>query len=212
MHRLNVAKKAHKNLLQRGRIFIVSGPSGAGKDTIVNNLNLANYNLQKIATYTTRKPRINEKEGKPYYFVTKKQFKNLIKQDKIVEYNFYNGNYYGTSKKDIENTLKNGKNALLTIDVNGALNIKKRYPNSFLIFINSKLSDIKRRLEKRGQNTHDEIEERLKTAKKELQHVKCYDYIIQNPEGHPEKAIEELQGYIQRIIKGGEIREMEKSC
>jgi len=182
----------------QGKLFIISGPSGVGKDTIVNNLQFGLYNLQKIPTFTTRKPRENEKEGDQYYFVSKAKFKDLIKQGEILEYNFYNGNYYGTSKKDIENALKSGKNVLLTIDVNGALNIKKQYPDACLIFIKSKLSDIKKRLEKRGQNTPREIEERLETAKKELRYAKYYDYIIENPEGHPEKAIKKVSVIIKQ--------------
>ena len=185
--------------VMQGKLFVISGPSGVGKDTIANAQ--VSASIKKLPTYTTRKPRTGEREDKKYYFVSKKEFKDLIEQGEILEYNFYNGNYYGTSKKDLEDALKSGKNALLVIDVNGAINIKKQYPDACLIFIKSKLSDIKTRLEKRGQNTPGEIEERLKTAKKELRYAKYYDHIIENPEGHPEKAIEEVNGLIRKIIK-----------
>jgi guanylate kinase len=183
-----------------GKLFIISGPSGVGKDTVANALisNSSISNLKKLPTYTTRKPRPGEKQGKQYYFVTKPEFKKLIAQGKILEWNIYNNNYYGTSRDDLEKALKNGQVVILAIDVHGALNIKKQYPDCCLIFIKSKLSDIKSRLIKRGQNTAEEIKERLKTAKNELKYEKFYDYSVENPEGNPEKAVKEVKKIIQK--------------
>lgn len=181
----------------KGHLFIISGPSGVGKDTIANVL-IKKLKIKKLPTYTTRELRKGEKMGKEYYFVSKKKFKELVKKGAILEYNFYNQDYYGTSKKDLEEVLKAGKNALLAIDVNGGLNIKKLYPDCHLIFLKSKLSDIKSRLIKRKTNTKKEVEQRLKIAKKEMGYEKYYDYSIVNLEGHPEKAIEEVEKIIRK--------------
>ena len=185
----------------KGHLFIISGPSGVGKDTIANGL-IKKLKIKKLPTFTTRKPRKGEKEGRQYYFVSKAEFKDLIKKGEILEYNYYNQNYYGTCKKDIERALKTGQNVLLSIDVHGGLNIKKLYPNAYLIFLKSKLSDIKSRLEKRGENTEKEIEQRLQTAEKEMGYEKYYDFTIENPEGYPEKAIKEAEKIIKNNKRG----------
>ena len=161
-------------------------------------LNLKNF--VEICTVTTRPKRKGEKEGRDYYFVSKDEFEKMIKRGEVVEYNFYNGHYYGTPKKDLETALKKGKNVLLEIDVNGAKNIKKLYPkNSILIFITAPLKDIERRLKKRGKNTPTEIKERLTRAKKEQKEKKNYDFVILNEEGKPEEAGRELAKILNQI-------------
>lgn len=163
-----------------------------GKDTIASAIK-----IKKLPTYTTRKPRVGETKNREYYFISKKQFQKLIKNDEILEYNIYNNDYYGTSKRILEKTLEAGEDALFVIDVNGAVRIKKIYPEAVLIFIKSSLLEIEFRLMKRGKNTKQEIKNRLKIAEKELTYEKYYDYCVINPEGHPEKAIAE----VEKIIK-----------
>lgn len=180
------------------KIFVISGPSGVGKGTIVKALvDQLKPSAEKIITYTTRKPRATDIAQDIHKYVTKKEFEKLIKAGEILEYNFYNENYYGTPKTPIEKCLKKGKNVLLEIDVNGGLNIKKKYPNTILIFLTAEMKDIESRIRKRGQNTEEEIQARLKTAKNEFRLASKYDYIVENPEGHPEKAINQ----VLKIIK-----------
>ena len=196
----------------KGKLFIISGPSGVGKDTIADAqiqnplsskgrvLRRQGLKIQKLSTYTTRSPRPREKEDKEYYFVSKKEFEKLNKDGKILEYNIYNSDFYGTPRKDLEEALDSGKNILLVVDVNGGLNIKKEYPKSVLIFLKSDLSDIRHRLEKRRQNSETEIKKRLQIAKNELKSAKNYDFVVENKEGYPEKAIKEIEKIIIKII------------
>jgi len=184
-----------------GKLFIISGPSGVGKDTIASaQLQNINFGLIKPPSYTTRKMREGEENGKDYYFVDQKKFMELAKNKEILEYNFYNQNYYGTSKSAITKALNANKNVLLAIDVNGAMHFKKEFPDCFLIFIDSPLSDIKKRLLRRGKNTQDEIKERLERAKKEQEFKKYYNVIAQNPQGHPEKTVMAVEKVIEKEL------------
>jgi len=173
-----------------------------GKDTIADSLtHYKTLNLKRIPTYTTRPPRQGEKSKNRYHFVSKNKFQKLMKQNLILESNFYNQHYYGTPKKELEDALWKAKNALLVVDVHGGVNLKKIYPDACLIFIKSPLVDIQGRLEKRSTNTPKQIEERLKTAENELKYQKCYNYVVENPEGHPERAIQEIKKIIVREVK-----------
>ncbi len=180
------------------KIFIISGPSGVGKGTIIKDLlKKPELNLCWARSYTTRPKRPSDNFEYHYIFLDEKKFKKLEKQGEILEKNFYNGNWYGSSKSEIDNVLKNNKNVLQEIEVNGAMNYRKLYPDAILIFIKADLDDIKNRLISRGQNTAEQIETRLKIARRETKHEKDYDYSVTNPENHPEKAI----GKVEKIIK-----------
>jgi len=187
----------------KGQLFVLSGPSGVGKDTIAAALvQEKSLRLIKLPTYTSRPPRPGEKEGQHYHFVSQKEFQRLLEQGQILEYNFYNGHYYGTGRKELEEALKKGKNVLLVIDVHGGLNIKKIYPEARLIFVTSSLSDIERRLAKRAQNTEAEIKERLAIAQKESsQFAPLYQFQVENPEGRPEEAVAKIKEIIRKQIQ-----------
>lgn len=180
------------------KIFVISGPSGCGKGTIIEGL-LKNpdLNLYWAKSYTTRPERESDKSEQKYLFVDEEKFKKLEKRGEILESNFYNGDWYGTSKSEIDKTISAGQNIIKDIDVNGGMDFKKLYPDAVLIFLITSLDNIKSRLIKRGQNTDEEIADRLVIAKKEIAMSKDYDYVVENPEGHSEKAIEE----IEKIIK-----------
>lgn len=183
----------------KGKIFVISGPSGVGKGTIVEAL-LKNpaLNFYWAKSYTTRPPRESDKAEDHYIFVDEKQFKTLENSGEIIESNFYNGYFYGSSKSEIDKAILQGKNVLKEVEVNGGMAYKKLYPDAVLIFVKADLEDIKNRLQKRGQNTVEEIKARLATARRELKYEKEYDYSVINPEGHPEKAV----GEIEKIIQG----------
>lgn len=184
--------------MNRGKIFIISGPSGVGKGTIAETvIKKPSNNLYWAKSYTTRPERESDKSEGHYIFVDENKFRQLEKEGEILESNYFNGNWYGSSKSEIDNAIKDGKNVLKEIEVNGAMNFKKILPSAVLIFIKADLDEIKSRLIHRGQNTNEEIEERLTICKNELEYEKEYDYCVMNPEGHPEKAVEDVEKIIR---------------
>ncbi len=178
------------------KIYIISGPSGVGKGTLVKALvENKNLNLEWGKTATTRPQRKDDPQAAKHLYLSEKEFKEKIEAGEFVESNFFNNHYYGTLKSEIENAKTN---LIFEIDVNGGLNIKKLYPDkTVLIFITAPIKDIKKRLEDRKANTPGEIEARLKIAQKELKKAKEYDYHLENPQGHPEKAITKLEKIIE---------------
>ena len=131
-------------------LFVVSGAAGTGKDSVVKALREAHPEIEKTVSATTRSPRPGEQEGVDYYYRTREQFQKLIEDDEVVEHNFYNGNYYGTLKEEVNKRLNAGKLVVLVIDVHGAE------------------EELERRLRGRGTETEESIRERLATAKQEL--------------------------------------------
>ena len=116
-------------------LFVVSGAAGTGKDSVVSALRKAHPEIEKTVSATTRSPRPGEQEGVDYYYRTKEQFQQLIDQDEVVEYNFFNGNYYGTLKEEVNKRLNAGKLVVMVIDVHGAANIRRMYPGATTIFL-----------------------------------------------------------------------------
>lgn len=184
--------------MKHGKIIIICGPSGVGKGTIIKGLiKSKNIHITLVKTYTTRKPQKRDKNLDNHIYISKKEFLNKLKVGEFFESNFYNGNYYGTLKKDLENIIKSKKTGLLEQNLDKALLTKKQYKNILTIFIYSSLETIKQRLVKRGENTKEEIRERLKIAKDELKNKDKADYVVFNPENFPEKPISK----ILKIIK-----------
>jgi guanylate kinase len=165
----------------KGMIIIVSAPSGAGKTSICDSLIKSDKNIVYSISTTTRQPRPGEKNGKEYFFVDDKKFKDMIKDKMFVEYAKVHNHFYGTSKKMLEETLNKGKDILLDIDVQGAIKIKKKYKNALMIFITTPtLKILKERLIKRNKDSIDVINTRVKNAKKELTYLPKYDYLVLN--------------------------------
>lgn len=180
---------------------MISGPSGVGKGTLVEAVRKNHQSeFYWAKSYTTRPERVSDKTEAHYIFVDVNKFKELEKSGEVLESNFFSGNWYGSSKSEIDRALESGKNILKEVEVNGAIIYKEKYPESVLIFIKADLQNIKSRLINRGQNTAEEIQSRLKIARKEMTFEKDYDYSVVNPEGHPEKAIEEIEKIIKKEI------------
>lgn len=185
-------------IIIKGKIVVVSGPSGVGKGTICKKI-MDLINAKFSVSTTTRSPREGEIEGKDYFFVTKEEFKEKIEHGEFLEYNIYNDNYYGTSKNEIFNMINKGINALLEIDVNGAYNIKKKFPEALLIYIAPPSMEVlKQRLIDRGTEELEVIENRLKIAEDELKRVDFYDYVIINDD--LDTAVNEVKECILKKI------------
>ena len=150
-------------------LFVVSGAAGTGKDSVVKALRTAHPEIEKTVSATTRAPRPGEQEGVDYYYRTPEQFRELLAEDQVVESNFYNGNYYGTLRAEVNKRLEAGKVVVLVIDVHGAANIRRMYPGATTVFLlPPSVEELERRLRGRGTETEESIRERLATARKEL--------------------------------------------
>ena len=169
------------NCKRKGCLFVISGPSGVGKGTLVNLLREKRPEIILSTSVTTRKPRPGELSGFHYFFVEKEDFINMIKRDEFLEWTKFAENYYGTDKEIVKTTLVQGNDLLLEIDVKGALQVKEKMPEAILIFIKPpSIKELKSRLFKRKTESEQEIQGRLSIVKKELQEKDKFDYCIEN--------------------------------
>ncbi len=166
---------------QRGILIVLSGFSGAGKGTLVKAL-LKKYNDYALSiSMTTRAPREGERDGVEYFFSTREKFEETIVNNGLIEYALYCGNYYGTPRAYVEEQMAAGKNVILEIEIQGALKIKEKFPESLLIFVTPPSADeLKRRLEGRGTESANVIAQRLARATEESEGIEAYDYIVVN--------------------------------
>lgn len=182
---------------KKGIIAIISGFSGAGKGTVVGELT-KKYGYAVSISATTRKPREGEEEGKSYFFKTKEEFEQMIEADELIEYAKYVDNYYGTPKAYVMEQINKGKDVLLEIEMQGALKVKKKFPEVSLIFITTpSVKELRRRLEKRGTEEAEVTDKRLARAKEECDYMESYDYIVENAE--LEECVASLHGLLQAI-------------
>ncbi|MBM31737.1 MAG: guanylate kinase [Chloroflexi bacterium] len=183
----------------QSNIFVISGPSGVGKDTILENMAKNGTPYHFVITATTRKPRIGEKEGVNHFFVTEKKFHKMQKTNMLIESAFVFGNYYGVPKTQVEQPILSGKNVLIRVDIQGAERLRNLYPNSTLILIKPfTIDDLKDRLIERGANTKNEITKRLESAIYEMDNTNIFDYEIINYKDQIDKAILELENIINK--------------
>ena len=180
----------------KGLLIVVSGPSGAGKDTICQKLIKENSNIWMSVSMTTRKPRPLEKDGVDYFFVSSEEFENKINDNTFLEYASYNDNYYGTPKDKVEEKLNEGKDVILVIDINGAINIKKIIPSALFIFIMPPdMETLKNRLIGRKTESKDKVVKRFITAYNEVNNYKKYNYVVVNDK--VEDAVNKVKSIIQ---------------
>lgn len=164
----------------RGILVVVSGFSGAGKGTIMNAL-LDKYDFSLSISATTRRPREGEEDGRHYFFKTREEFEQMIKDNDLIEWAEYVGNYYGTPKSYVEKQLEQGKDVLLEIEMQGGMLVKEQFPDAALVFITTPSAQILHdRLVGRGTEDLETIKQRLSRAAEEASYMKQYDYIIVN--------------------------------
>ena len=181
----------------RGKLFVMSGPSGTGKGTICKEL-LSSYDPEELAlsiSMTTRQPRNGEIDGVSYFFSTKEEFQESIQKDDFIEYAEVFGNFYGTPKSKVYEKLDNGTDILLEIDVQGALQVKEKLPEAVLIFIlPPSLEELEKRIVGRATDSEEVIMKRLAKAEYEISFAEQYDYKVINDELY--RAVEEIRGII----------------
>ncbi len=181
-----------------GLLFVVSGPSGAGKDTLVAALLARKKGLRYSISATTRAPRPGELDGHDYFFLAREAFEARMKAGGFLETREYNGNLYGTPRAFIEEQLWAGYDIIMKPEVNGALAIQRTYPGAALIFvIPDRFSHLRSRLEARRTETNDEIAARLAIAHEEMQSIRHFDYLIINEQEHPDDAVADLEAIIR---------------
>jgi guanylate kinase len=166
---------------EQGLLIVLSGPSGVGKGTVCNALRKREVSFVYSVSATTRKPREGEVDGVNYFFKTKEEFEQMIERDELLEWAQYVSHYYGTPRKFVEEQLKQGRDVLLEIEVQGAMQVKKKFPQGIFIFLMPpSLNALKERIVGRGTETTESINERLTAAQVELKMMEHYDYVVVN--------------------------------
>ena len=182
--------------LSKGNLFIITAASGAGKTSLVKALVADNPNIKVSISFTTRQPRVGEKDGEDYFFLDEINFKKMIENDEFLEIAKCHGALYGTSKLTVKEAFEKGEDIILEIDYQGAFSVKKLFPESISIFIIPPSIDaLEDRLNNRGQDSKEDIKLRVAAARNEMSHLEEFDYVTINDDF--EKALFELKAIIQ---------------
>ena len=191
--------------MSKGTLFVISGPSGSGKDTILSVLLERHPEIKLSISSITRDMRPGEIEGQKYHFISREEFEGMIERDELLEHNVFVGNYYGTPKKPVMDCLESGGDMILEIDVNGAEQIRKKMPDAISIFIvPPSYDELKRRLIGRGTDAMDVIEKRLASSLLEIARANEYDYIVKND------VIDECVDNILHIIAAQKLKSQQQ--
>ena len=178
-------------------LIVISGPSGAGKDTVIQRMVERGLPFHFVVTATTRPRRAEEIDGKDYWFVSKEEFARMIEEDELIEFAIVYGDYKGIPKQQVRDALASGKDVIMRIDVQGAETIRKLAPESLLIFVTTENEDeLVRRLQTRKTETVEELKLRIATARKELQRLTAFDYVVINRDYHLDEAVDAIRAII----------------
>lgn len=180
---------------KQGLLIVLSGPSGSGKNTVCDMAKEVMPNIWESVSMTSRKPRKGEVDGKDYYFVSEEEFEKNIEEGKMLEHAKFAGNYYGTPRESVQKQLDAGKDVLLVIEIQGALQIKEKIPQALFVFLlPPSMKELKRRLRMRKTETEEKLMERFETAYKEINELSKYNYVIVNDKA--DEAARKLEAII----------------
>jgi guanylate kinase len=183
---------------RQGLLFVVSGPSGAGKDTLLEALRARRHDVRYSVSATTRAPRPEERHGEHYFFLSRQEFERRRDGGGLLEWREYNGNLYGTPRDYIEQTLAKGDDLIVKPEVNGALAIKAAYPEAVLIFlVPDGFANLRSRLVARGTDSGEQIEDRIAIAREELKFARNFEYLVVNEQGRMEAALDSVAAILE---------------
>jgi guanylate kinase len=179
-------------------LIVLSGPSGAGKDTVVQRMKERGLPFHFVVTATTRPKRPNETHGQDYLFVSKEEFAGMIERNELIEYAIVYGDYKGIPRTQVREALNSGQDVVMRLDVQGAETVRKLAPEALLIFITTESEDeLVRRLQQRKTETSDSLAIRIATARRELKRVEAFDYVVVNHDFQLDEAVEMIRAIIQ---------------
>ncbi len=188
----NPCKRPHNPLL-----VVISGPSGVGKDSVLDAMQQRDYPFHFVVTATSRPPRPDEVHGVDYFFVSEPEFRELIRQNELLEHAMVYGQYKGIPKQQVRDALASGKDVVMRLDVQGAATVKRLVPEAILIFLMAASEDeLIDRLRQRKTESEEQLVYRIRVARDEMQRVEEFDYVVENPDGKLEKAVDQVLSII----------------
>jgi guanylate kinase len=179
-------------------LIVISGPSGVGKDTVIQHMKERNLPFHFVVTATTRAPRENEVHGVDYFFLTSDGFAEMIEKDELIEYAIVYNDYKGIPKKQVREALASGKDVIMRIDVQGAATMRKLYPEALLIFLTTKdEEELANRLRSRQSENSEKLKLRIATSRQELKRVEIFDYVVANRESQLDETVDTIDAIIR---------------
>ncbi len=174
-------------------LIVISGPSGVGKDSVVQQLKTRGYPYHFVVTATSRPPRCGEVHGKDYFFVTEKRFQEMIEQDELLEHALVYGQYKGIPKQQVREALASNQDVVMRLDIQGAETIRKLVPEAVLIFLSASTEEeLIERLRQRNTETERQLQRRIEMAKKEMLEIDKFDYVVINRDSHLDSAVDQV--------------------
>ncbi|HHN93851.1 MAG TPA: guanylate kinase [Anaerolineae bacterium] len=179
-------------------LIVISGPAGVGKDSVIQRMQERGYRFHFVITATDRPPRPNEVDGVDYFFVTTEEFDRMERDGELLEHAIVYGQHKGIPKQQVREALASGVDVVMRLDVQGAASVRRLVPEAVLIFLTaSSFDELRRRLERRGEDTPAQLRERIATARQEMERVTEFDYVVVNREGQLEQAVDDVLAIIR---------------